>query len=65
MEDSSNNKSELFLYACFFSTIGILSSIPPLNDVLLSFLDPGVSALVSFTLCVIGVGFFITYSVKK
>lgn len=66
MESSSeNNKTGWVEYGLFFSTIGGLSGIPPGRDIMVSFLDPQMSALASLVLCVIGVGCIILHHFKK
>ncbi|PKD44685.1 hypothetical protein [Rhodohalobacter barkolensis] len=59
--DTENDNIEWIVFGCLFASIGALSIIPPLQDIMSSFFDPDTSVFVSLIFALMGVACFITY----
>jgi len=63
--DTENDNIEWVVFGCLFASIGALSIIPPLQDIMLSFFDHDTSVFVSLIFGVVGVGCIVIYFFRK
>jgi hypothetical protein len=59
--DTENDNIEWVVFGSLFAIFGALSTIPPLQDIMLSFFDLDTSVFVSLIFGVVGVGCIMIY----
>jgi hypothetical protein len=63
--DTENDNIEWVVFGSLFAIFGALSTIPPLQDIMLSFFDLDTSVFVSLIFGVVGVGCIVIYFFRK